>query len=134
MYDPYIGMISAILCRVHTDLEKSLNLTLVLENSWNLKKVPFVLEFCKIALENVKLSLKIIKYIYSFRFFWINITVGKHTPCLLSFVYTSYIRYGVQAVPNFGKHASLYSYHKDKKYVYAIICSVILLSCNSNAS
>ena len=27
-----------------TDMEKSLNLTLVLENSWNLKKVPFVLE------------------------------------------------------------------------------------------
>ena len=30
--------------RAHTDLEKFLNLTLVLENSWNLKKVPFVLE------------------------------------------------------------------------------------------
>ena len=29
------------------------NLTLVLENSWNLKKVPFVLEFCKIILENM---------------------------------------------------------------------------------
>ena len=31
-------------CRVCADLEKSLNLTLVLENSWNLKKVLFVLE------------------------------------------------------------------------------------------
>ena len=30
-----------------------------------------VLEFCKIALENVKLSLKIIKYTDSFPFFWI---------------------------------------------------------------
>ena len=29
------------------------NLTLVLENSWNLKKVPFVLEICKIILENM---------------------------------------------------------------------------------
>ena len=38
---------------VRTDLEKSLNSTLVLENSWNLKKVPFVLEFCKIILENM---------------------------------------------------------------------------------
>ena len=37
--------------RVRTDLEKALNLTLVLENSWNLKKVPFVLKFCYIALE-----------------------------------------------------------------------------------
>ena len=32
-----------------------------------------VLEFCKIALENVKSSLKIIKYINSFRFFWIYV-------------------------------------------------------------
>ena len=31
--------------RARTDLEKFLNLTLVLENSWNLKIVPFVLEF-----------------------------------------------------------------------------------------
>ena len=44
-------------------------------------------------------------------------TVRKHTPCLLSFVYTSYVRYDVRAVPNFGKHASLFTYHKDKKYV-----------------
>ena len=33
------------------------NLTMVLENSWNLKKTPFVLEivleFCKIILENM---------------------------------------------------------------------------------
>ena len=54
--------------RVRTDLEKSLNLTLVLENSWNLKIVPFVLEFKKIALENVRLILKMIKYIDSFGF------------------------------------------------------------------
>ena len=66
----------AIYYRVRTDLEKSLNLTLVLENSWNLKIVPFVLEFCKIALETVKLSLKIIKHINSFRFFWIYL-IGK---------------------------------------------------------
>ena len=46
-----------------------------------------------------------------------SITVGKHTPCKLSFVYTSYIRYGVRAVSKFGKHASLFSYHKDKTYV-----------------
>ena len=30
-----------------------------------------VLEFCKIAIETVKLSLKVIKHINSFRFFWI---------------------------------------------------------------
>ena len=42
-------------------------------------------------------------------------TVGKHTLCKLSFVYTSYIRYGVRAVSKFEKHASLFSYHKDKK-------------------
>ena len=32
-----------------------------------------VLEFCKIALENVKLYLKIIKYTDSFPFFWIYV-------------------------------------------------------------
>ena len=32
-----------------------------------------VLEFCKIAIETVKLSLKIIKHIDSFRFFWIYV-------------------------------------------------------------
>ena len=42
--------------RVRTDLEKSLNLTLVLVNSWNLKKVPFVLE---LSWNFVKSSLKI---------------------------------------------------------------------------
>ena len=47
--------------RVRTDLEKSLNLTLVLENSRNLKKGPFIMEFCKIALENVDWSWKINK-------------------------------------------------------------------------
>ena len=57
--------------RVRTDLEKSLNLILDLENSWNFEILPFVLEFCKIALANVKLSLKIIKYTDSFPFFWI---------------------------------------------------------------
>ena len=56
-----------LIYRVRTDLEKSLNLTLVLENSWNLKIVPFVLELsgrlevCKIALENVKSSFEIMK-------------------------------------------------------------------------
>ena len=39
------------------------------------------------------------------------VTVGKHTPCKLSFVYTSYIRYGVRAAPKFGKHALPFSYH-----------------------
>ena len=42
--------------RICTDLEKPLNLILVLENSWNLKKVPFVLELSR---NLVKLSLKI---------------------------------------------------------------------------
>ena len=40
-------------CRVRTDLEKYMNLTLVLENSWNLKNGPFVIEFSTIILENV---------------------------------------------------------------------------------
>ena len=43
-------------CRVCADLEKSLNLTLVLENSWNLKKVLFVQE---LSGNFVKSSLKI---------------------------------------------------------------------------
>ena len=46
-----------------------------------------------------------------------NFTVGKHIPCKLSFVYTSYIRYGVRAAPKFGKHTSLVSYYKGEKYV-----------------
>ena len=60
--------------RVRTDLEKSF-LTLVLENSWNLKIVPFVLELSWnfVILPNMKLSLKIIKYIDSFRFFSIYV-------------------------------------------------------------
>ena len=45
--------------RVGTDLEKSLNLTLFLVNSWNWKIGAFVLKFCKIALENVDWSWKI---------------------------------------------------------------------------
>ena len=36
-----------------------------------------VLEFCKIVLENVKLSLKIIKYTNSFPFFFINAMCEK---------------------------------------------------------
>ena len=55
-------------------------------------------------------------------------SVGKQSPCLLSFVYMSYIKYGARAAPKFGNHASLFLYYKDKKYVQAIICSVILLS------
>ena len=47
---------------------------------------------------------------------------------MLSFVYTSYIRFGARAAPEFGKQASLFSYHKKTKYIQAIICSVILLS------
>ena len=46
----------SLLDRVHTDLEKSLNLTLVLEDSWNLKKVSFVPD---LSWNFVKLSLKI---------------------------------------------------------------------------
>ena len=61
--------------RVRTDLEKSLNFTLVLENSWKFKNSAICpgifLEFCKIALETVKL--KMIKYIDSFRIFWIRV-------------------------------------------------------------
>ena len=39
---------------------KVLEFDLDLENSWNLK-LPFVLEFCKITLENMNKSLKNIK-------------------------------------------------------------------------
>ena len=35
---------SSLFARVHMDLEKSLNLTLVLENFWSLKNGPFVME------------------------------------------------------------------------------------------
>ena len=44
--------------RVRTDLEKYLKMTLVLENSWNSKKVQFVLE---LSLNFEKLSLIITK-------------------------------------------------------------------------
>ena len=70
---PFKGLCGGILhfysnfnCRVRTDLEKFLNLTLVLENSWNLKKVSFGLESCKIILENMNWSLKNLKYNKSF--------------------------------------------------------------------
>ena len=45
-------------CRVRTDLEKSLKMTLVLENSLNSKKVQFVLE---LSLNFEKTSLIITK-------------------------------------------------------------------------
>ena len=38
------NVVFCIVSRVPTDLGKSLTLTLVLDNSWNLKKVPFILE------------------------------------------------------------------------------------------
>ena len=48
--------------RVRTGLEKSLKMTLVLENSWNFKKVQFVLEmslnFEKHVLDNHKIVLE----------------------------------------------------------------------------
>ena len=34
-----------------------------------------------------------------------SVSVGEKSPCLLSFVYTSYIRCGVHTAPKFGKHA-----------------------------
>ena len=40
---------------------QTLNLTLVLENSWNLKNGSFVLEFCTNALDNMGLSWENIK-------------------------------------------------------------------------
>ena len=54
--------------RVRTDLEKSLKMTLVLENSLNSKKVQFVLEmslnFEKKLLDNHKKSLKMIETVF----------------------------------------------------------------------
>ena len=51
-----------------TDLEKSLKMALVLENSWNSKKVQFVLElslnFEKHLLDNHKKSLKMIETVF----------------------------------------------------------------------
>ena len=44
--------------RVRTDLEKSLKMTLALENSWNSKKVQFVVE---LSLSFEKFSLIITK-------------------------------------------------------------------------
>ena len=56
---------SSLLPRVGTDLEKSLKMTLVLENSWNSKIVQFVLElslnFEKNLLDSHKKSLKMIE-------------------------------------------------------------------------
>ena len=54
--------------RVRTDLQKSLKMALVLENSWNSKKVQFVLElslnFPKNLLDNHKKSLKMIETVF----------------------------------------------------------------------
>ena len=48
--------------RVRTDLEKSLKMTLVLENSWNSKKVQFILELSlNFLLDNHKKSFKMIE-------------------------------------------------------------------------
>ena len=56
--------------RVRTDLEKSLKMTLVLENSWNSKKGQFVLElslnFEKNLLDSHKKSLKMIETLFFF--------------------------------------------------------------------
>ena len=54
---------------LHMDLEKSLNLTLVLENLKNLKNGPFVLEFGTNVLENIDWSWKKIKNNNSL-YFW----------------------------------------------------------------
>ena len=48
--------------RARTDLEKFLNLTLVLENSWNFKKVPFVLELSLNFVKFWKYELVLEKY------------------------------------------------------------------------
>ena len=48
--------------RARTDLEKFLNLTLVLENSWNFKKVPFVLELSLNFVKSWKYELVLEKY------------------------------------------------------------------------
>ena len=54
-----IKVMGTLMCiRVRTDLEKSLKMTLVLENSWNSKKVQFVLE---LSLNFEKIFLKITK-------------------------------------------------------------------------
>ena len=37
-------------------------------------------------------------------------TVGKQSPCTLSFVYTSYVRARVRTIHNFGNRALLFSY------------------------
>ena len=77
----------------------------------------------KISLQSVFLCIND----YDIPFFFYSHLLQK-SPCKTSFVYTSNIKYGVRAAPIFGIHASLSSYHKDKKYVQAIICSVMLLS------
>ena len=52
----YTVIVLAKVRRVYTDLEKILKFDLGLENSWTLKKVPFVLE---LSWNYEKLSLKI---------------------------------------------------------------------------
>ena len=42
--------------------------------------------------------------------FVVEYSVGKQSPCMLSFVYTSYDRAGVRTVFNFGNRALLFSY------------------------
>ena len=61
-------ILQTLISRVRTDLEKSLKMTLVLENSLNSKKVQFVLElslnFEKNLLDNHKRSLKMIETVF----------------------------------------------------------------------
>ena len=67
----------------------------------------------------IVLSLVIFHKVYCYALFAFLLcsfySLSGNTPCKLSFLYTSYIRYGVRAALKFGKHASLFSYHKDKK-------------------
>ena len=72
-----------MLDRVRTDFEKFLKMTLVLENSWNSKKVQFVLElslnFEKNLFDNHKKSLKMIETV-----FWMQYAIKNQENCKVS--------------------------------------------------
>ena len=112
-------------CRVHTDLEESLNLTLVPENSWNFKIVPFVLElswkFVKLPWK-CEIVLEIIKYTDSFPFFWIYAMcerkLGKNR-------WICWRSRGHGAPIQFTGSPGMYQYHNENISVIEMKCDLI---------
>ena len=84
--------------------------------------MPFVLEFRKIALENVILSLKIIKYTDSFPFFWIYAMPERKLCENPGFVEE---RGGHGAPIQFTGSPGIYQYHNENILVIEMKCDLL---------